>query len=104
MATSSTSLTNPQIPQFNGRNSDYWAITMKALFSSQDIWDLVENGFQEPADAAAYNALSQQEEDVLRDNRKKDSKALFYIFQVVHENIFLRVAIATNSKQAWDTL
>ena len=42
MATSSTSLANPQIPQLNG-----WAIKMKALFSSQDIWDLVENGFQE---------------------------------------------------------
>ena len=51
---------------------------MKALFSSQDIWDLVENGFQEPADATAYNVLSQQEKDLLRDNRKKDPKALFY--------------------------
>ena len=52
---------------------------MKALFSSQDIWDLEENGFQEPADLVAYNALSQQQTDLLRDNRKKDSKALFYI-------------------------
>eukprot|EP00253_Pinus_taeda_P031489 PITA_31489 len=56
---------------------------MKTLFSSQDIWDLVENGFHEPADAVAYNV---------------------YIFQVVHENIFPRVAAATKSKQAWDTL
>ena len=45
---------------------------MKALFSSQDIWDLVENGFQEAADATTYNALSQAEMDLLRDNRKKD--------------------------------
>jgi len=100
MVTSSTSLTNPQIPHFNRKNYDYWAITMKALFSSQDIWDLAENGFQEPA----YNALSQQERDVLRDNMKKDSKALFYIFQAVHESIFPRVVVATKFKQAWDTL
>ena len=104
MATSSTSLNNPQIPEFNGKNYDYWAITMKALFSSQDIWDLVENGFQEPTDAAAYNALSQAERDLLRDNRKKDSKSLFYIFQEVHESIFPRVAAVMKSKQAWDTL
>ena len=104
METSITNLTNPQIPQFNGKNYDYWAITMKALFSSQDIWDLMENGFQEPADGATYNALSQQEKDLLRDNRKKDSKALFYIFQVVHESVFPRIAVATKSKQAWDTL
>lgn len=45
METSSTSLNNPQIPHFNGKNYDYWSITMKALFLSQDIWDLVENGF-----------------------------------------------------------
>lgn len=53
METSSTRLTNPQLPQFNGKNYDYWAITMKAMFLSKGIWDLVENGFQEPADAVA---------------------------------------------------
>ena len=76
---------------------------MKALFLSQDVWDLVENGFQEPTDAASYNSLFWVERDLLRDNKKKDSKALFYIFQAVHESIFPRVALATNSKQAWDT-
>lgn len=77
---------------------------MKALFSSQDIWKLVENGFQEPADAVAYNALTQAERDLLRDNRKKDSKSLFYIFRAVHESIFPRIAATTKTKQAWDTL
>ena len=36
--------------------------------------------------------------------RKKDAKALFYIFKVVHESVFPRVAIEMKSKQAWDTL
>ena len=65
---------------------------------------MVENGFQGLADAAAYNALSQVERDLLRDNMKKDAKALFYIFEPVHESIFPRVATTTKSKQAWDTL
>ena len=91
MEATSTSLTNPQIPQLHGKIYDYWAITMKAMFSSQDIWELVENGFQEPTDAAAYNALTQAERDMLRDKQKKESKALFYIFQAVHESIFPRV-------------
>ena len=73
---------------------------MKALFSSQDIWDLVENGFQEPTNAAAYNALSQAKRDLLTDNRKKDAKSLFCIFQAIHESIFPRVAIAMKSIQA----
>jgi hypothetical protein len=64
------------------------------LFCSQYIWDLLENGYPKPTDAEAYNALSQVEKDLLKDNKKKDSKVLFYIFQAVHENI------AANSKQA----
>jgi hypothetical protein len=40
---------------------------------------LVENGFPEPADQQAYQALSQAEKDLLKENKKKDSKALFFI-------------------------
>eukprot|EP00253_Pinus_taeda_P023442 PITA_23442 len=104
MATTRTSLTNPQIPQCNRKSYDYWVITMKVLFSSQDIWDLVENGFPKPTDATTYNALSQAERDQLTGNKKKDSKSLFYIFQEVHKSIFPSVAVAMKSKKAWDTL
>ena len=41
---------NTQLPQFNGKNYDYWAITMRALFASQDLWELVDDGFEELAD------------------------------------------------------
>ena len=77
-------------------------MTMRILFSSQDLWDLVENGYQEPANVAAYNALSQVDKDLLKDNRKKDSKALFFIFEGMDEIIFPRIATATEFKQAWD--
>jgi len=35
----SKSITNTQIAHFNGKNYDYWAITMKTLFFSQKFWD-----------------------------------------------------------------
>ena len=76
---------------------------MEALFASQDILELVENGFKEPADAVVYNSLTQAKRDFLRDN-KKDSQALFYILQAVHESIFPRVPVAIKSKETWDTL
>ena len=63
---------------------------MKTLFKSQDLWDLIENGYADPDD-----------EIRLRENRKKDSKALFFIQQAVHETIFSRIAAAITSKQAW---
>jgi hypothetical protein len=41
---------------------------------------------------APYNSLTQDERDVLKDQRKKDVKAFFYIHQAMHESILARVA------------
>lgn len=52
---------------------------MKALFGSQDLWDIVETGYEEPPD---QTTLNQQQLAVVKENRKKDKKALFsYIRQ-----------------------
>ena len=99
-----TNLTNPQLPQFNEKNHDYWAITMRALFASQDIWELVENGYPEPVDTTTLAALTAAERDLLKDNRKKDSKFLFYIFQSVHKSIFPSITVEKKSKEAWDII
>eukprot|EP00253_Pinus_taeda_P030091 PITA_30091 len=77
---------------------------MKALFAPQGIWELVETGYAEPADATALAALTVAERDQLKSNRKKDAKALFFLFQSVHESIFPRIAATTKSKEAWDIL
>ena len=79
-ARTSTSMGNTQFPQFNGKKYDYWEIKMRALFASQDLWELVEYGLEEPADKQAYNALTQAKKDFLKSNRKKHSKSLFYLY------------------------
>ncbi|PKU84496.1 hypothetical protein MA16_Dca003009 [Dendrobium catenatum] len=56
---------------------------MKTLFKSQDLWDLVVNG---------------------NDNKKKDSKALFFIQQAMDDSVFSRISMAETSKEAWDIL
>ncbi|KAH7561041.1 hypothetical protein JRO89_XS10G0161900 [Xanthoceras sorbifolium] len=58
-------------------------------FKSQELWDLVENGYADPG-----------EEQTLREN-KKDSKALFFILQSVYNTVFSRITAATTSRQAW---
>ncbi len=77
---------------------------MKALFASQGLWELVETGYAEPVDATTLAGLTVAERDQLKSDRKKDSKALFFLFQSVHESIFPRIAAATKSKEAWDIL
>jgi len=66
---------------------------MKTILKSQDLWDLVERGFADP-----------DEENRLRDSKKKDAKALVFIQQAVHNSHFSRIATATISKQAWSIL
>ena len=102
-ASTSTRMGNTQLPQFNGKNYDYWAIIMRVLFSSQDLWELVEDGLEELADEQAFNVLTQAKKDLLKSN-KKNSKSLFYLYQAVHESIFPRIVAAKKSKDAWDTL
>ena len=101
MSSTSVSL---QTPIFTGKSYEYWSLSMKALFRGQDVWEIVQHGYAEPADMTAYNNLTQAEKDVLRKPRKKDGKALFYIHQAMHESILPRVEAKANAKQAWDTL
>ena len=79
---------------FNGEFYEYCSIKMKTLFKSQDLWDLVENGFD----------TRDRDERRLREKKKKDSKTLLMIQQGVHETIFSRIAAANMSKEAWETL
>ena len=67
---------------------------------SQDLWDLVENGYVEPENVTAYNNLTAAQKNELNDRRKKDSKALLVIQQAVHESIFPRITAANKSKDA----
>ena len=103
-ASTSMGIFNTQLPQFNGKNYDYWAITMRALLASQDLWEFFEDGFEEPTDEDEFNNLTQAEKELLKRNKKKDSKALYFLYQAVHESVFPRIATTKRSKEAWETL
>ncbi|KAA0046865.1 putative gag-pol polyprotein, identical [Cucumis melo var. makuwa] len=76
--------TQPLIPIFKGEGYEFWSIPMKTLLRSQDLWDLVEQGYVDPDDKGK-----------LRENKKKDSKALVIIQQAVHDSVFSRIVAAT---------
>ena len=68
-----------QTPIFTGKNYEYWSLTMKDLFRGQDVWEIVQHGYAQPVDMTTYNNLTQAQKDVLREQRKKDGKALCFI-------------------------
>ncbi|KAK4258396.1 hypothetical protein QN277_007851 [Acacia crassicarpa] len=97
-------MVQPQIPKLSKGNYGNWSIQMKTLLGSQDIWDLVEDGYTEPANAAAEAALTDAQRKTLKESRKKDKKALFLIFQGVDESTFEKISDAKTSKNAWEIL
>ncbi|XP_074294135.1 uncharacterized protein LOC141621878 [Silene latifolia] len=84
------------LPIFKGVKYQFWELKMKTLFKSQELWELVETGFEDSKPAEPDQAL--------KDKRKKDAKALFILQQALDEEIFPRIASATTSKEAWHIL
>ncbi|BBH00588.1 cyclic nucleotide gated channel 1 [Prunus dulcis] len=84
-------------------NYEYWSVQMKTLFISQDLWDIVEDGYEEQEISKAGKE-TQEKQQTYKENKKKDAKALFLIQQGVSKNLFPRLLPATTSKQAWEIL
>jgi len=77
---------------------------MKALLGSQDVWDIIEKGYNEPADDAAFAALTPDQKTTLKDSRKRDKKALYLIYQALDDDGFEKISSASSSKEAWEKL
>ena len=98
---SNNNMLQPQLFRFSNKNYNQWSIQMKVLYQSQELWDIVESGVAELTDVANLTPQQLQE---LKETRKKDKKALFFIYQAVDEVIFERISTVTSAKEAWDTL
>lgn len=72
---------------------------MCVLFGTQDVSDLVNDGYIE----VAADAMEVQR-NMHRETRKKDHMALFYIHQCVDMNVFEKIADSTTMKATWETL
>ncbi|KAE8681124.1 hypothetical protein F3Y22_tig00111342pilonHSYRG00188 [Hibiscus syriacus] len=93
-----------QVPTLNNNNYDNWSIKMKALIGSQDVWDIIEKGYNEPADDDAFATLTPDQKTTLKDSRKRDKKALYLIYQALDDDGFEKISSASSSKEAWEKL
>ncbi|KAI0515873.1 hypothetical protein KFK09_008541 [Dendrobium nobile] len=62
---------------------------------------MVEKGYIEHQEEAV---LSTAQRELLKESRKKDKKAVFFIYQALDETNFEKVASESTSKQAWEIL
>ena len=99
-----SSVVQPQILVLTKRSYDTWFIKMRTILRAQDVWEFVKLGYAEPANQDAKLALSNAERVLLKENRKKDNKALSLIQQGLSKSIFPKISSAESSKKDWDTL
>jgi gag-polypeptide of LTR copia-type/Domain of unknown function (DUF4219) len=89
------------LPRLTKANYENWSIQMKALLGSQDAWEVVEEGFEEPTNITGYTAAQNK---ALKEARSKDKAALYLLFRAVDESGFAKIVGATTSKETWDIL
>jgi len=74
---------------------------MKALLVSQDFWEVVQEGFEEPENTIGYLAAQNK---VLKEKLSKDKTTLYMLYRTIDEGIFEKIVGASTSKEAWDIL
>lgn len=75
---------------------------MEAFLGSQDVWEIVEKGYKVLKNEAS---LSQYQKDILRDQRKRDKKALYLIYQGLDDDdAFEKISGAKTAKEALEKL
>lgn len=87
-------LSSITIPIISGKNYDFWSVKMRTYLCSQDLWDIIEEGFATPEDISTLTAAQRKE---LKENKQKDSKALFTLQQAVTDAIFPRIMRARSA-------
>jgi len=82
-------------PPSSSKTYDFWAIKMRTRIHTEELGDIVLNGFEEPSNHETYETMIQN---------KKDATTLSFIKQGLDESILPKITAATKSKEDWDNL
>nr|XP_028964703.1 uncharacterized protein LOC114827175 [Malus domestica] len=88
-------------PIFSGENYDFWRTKLRTIFVSHDLWSLIEDGYVVPLSTVALTKAQTKE---LKENIKRDAKALGVIQNAISDENFPRISNDTSAKSAWDVL
>lgn len=83
----------------DGKTWERWSVLMKTLFGAQDVFEVVQWGWQELGESHT-NA----QRTIYKDSKKKECKTLVYLQQSVDTNNFEKISKVSTSKEVWDIL
>lgn len=99
ISNSSTIYSNVKVPLFEGENYDFWTVKMETLFTSLDVLEFIQNGYEEPAPTEAEES-SQRLEELKKKNKITEDGVLGMIQIAVSISIFPSIMRAKTSKEA----
>ena len=102
-----TNIFNPQVnwvPTFKGEKYDQWSMQMKSIFITQDIWEIIQDGYEKPKDANEEASWDETKKTQYKQNKRRDHYALSIIYRGVDETILPTIMAATTAKEAWSIL
>ena len=88
-----------QVPIFNGEHYDYWSSQLMTIFISQDLWDLIEDGFQDPP-GTGNSSWTDENQKEYKEKLKKNATALRIIHHGVSKSIYPRIFGVKKEKDA----
>jgi len=93
-----------QVPIFEGVHYEYWSNQMETFFLSQNLWDVVEDGYAEPPESASSSDWTPAHQQQYKENIQRNATAFRYIQQGVSKSIFPRIFGVKKAKNAWEIL
>jgi hypothetical protein len=76
-----------QCPRLTKDNYEIWYIRVKTWLASQDMWETIEKGFEEPIDDKA--TLTPAQREAVQKAQRNDQQALTIIHQCL-DDVLLR--------------
>ena len=73
---------------------------MKTLLMAQGLWDLVQNGYQQPKDATEFASWDESKRKQFEKDQKRDSTTLSILHRGVAETIFPIIMATTTAMEA----
>lgn len=95
--------TNNSLPisVLNGHDYDYWSIKMRTILIGKSLSNIVEAGYEEPADWSTLQATASQAK---KETKKKNSLTLYRIQFSLNKSLFPGIVDAISAKEAWKSL
>lgn len=97
---SSTIYSNVKVPLFEGENYDFWTVKMETLFTSLDVLEFIQHGYEEPVpiEAEKSNEKAGESSQRLEELKKKKKITDVGVLRMIQRGVSIHFSMDYESK------